>query len=363
MPPLFSTPMAATKAATQMDVARKAGVSPATVSYVLSGRKNRRSTATQEVADRVRQAAIDLGYRPQRAGRVLRKRRTGLLAIAAQGVSPWAWEFIARARAISKQRGMQVVVLPIHDSDEVEIEHDLDLLVDGLADANIVLATPTFDQDTANHLAAAGVPLLVVRASLEPHGFDTLVQHEEVAVREAARYLVSTGSVRPLFIGEGRSERADAFNDELLRAGVTPYADDPAYLPSSNGEMDQSRAPINALHRQNSQQFRTQERALRLLSRPVGQRPDAIVVQSDRGAIAVRWVADQLGLSVPEQLRIIGCGNIAEGLSVNPPLTTLGSDPNDYDAAIERLLDRIEDPGIPTTTLRAPWRLIKRGTA
>ena len=73
------------------DVAKSAGVSLTTVSYVLSGRlggTTRISDATQE---RVQAAAKELGYVPNQAARGMRRGKTDLVAIAI-GDLEWPWD-------------------------------------------------------------------------------------------------------------------------------------------------------------------------------------------------------------------------------------------------------------------------------
>lgn len=103
--------------------------------------------------------------------------------------------------------------------------------------------------------------------------------------------------------------------------------------------------------------------AVELLERSARRRPDAIMANSDRAAIATVWAATQLGIAIPDQLKVIGSGNIPEAGGLTPALTTVGTDSAEYRPVIERLIARIEDPQTPTRTLVVPWQLILRETA
>ncbi|GAA4905116.1 hypothetical protein GCM10025789_25470 [Tessaracoccus lubricantis] len=86
----------------------------------------------------------------------------------------------------------------------------------------------------------------------------------------------------------------------------------------------------------------------------------AIVCSSDRAAISLLWRAVRDGISVPAEVRITGMGNIDEGNSTAPRLTTLGARQTDYSETIDGLLDRIDDPGLSPRAHDLNWHLIKR---
>lgn len=78
--------------------------------------------------------------------------------------------------------------------------------------------------------------------------------------------------------------------------------------------------------------------------------------------MALLRTASRNRIEVPAELRIIGMGNIAEGLISHPQLTSLGIDDPDYSIAINHLLDRIDDPHIDPAGFDHPWQLMIRQT-
>ena len=66
---------------------------------------------------------------------------------------------------------------------------------------------------------------------------------------------------------------------------------------------------------------------------------------------------------MPDQLAVIGIGNIPEGLMISPPLTTVGAAALDFSREVARLFARLERArALPGTALAAPWELIVRAS-
>ncbi|HLQ82085.1 MAG TPA: LacI family DNA-binding transcriptional regulator [Bacillota bacterium] len=339
-----------TRRPTQRDVAELAGVSMATVSHVVSGRRDRRNPTSPDVAERVRSAMAELGYRPHRAGRVLQSRRTRLIAVAAYTpLNPWALTAIAQIEEVADRHGLGVVIVR-YGSEAATTDRAEELLNDGIADATAVLYGPAFGEERARRLGASGLPTLVFGLPRPAPGVDVLVQHEERAIGDAARYLVETGSDRLAFISRSGptlpDQRGDAFVTAARGAG----------LPTDRVTL------VRSPQDQYATDVRVLQRAVELLRLPRRTRPDAIMVPSDRGAINVMWAAIQEGLRVPDDVRIIGAGNIDQCLQVSPHLTTVGCVDVDYRPAIERLIQRIGRPDRDNRAIEVPWELIIRGT-
>jgi DNA-binding LacI/PurR family transcriptional regulator len=66
---------------------------------------------------------------------------------------------------------------------------------------------------------------------------------------------------------------------------------------------------------------------------------------------------------VPDQLAVIGIGNIPEGLMISPALTTVGAAALDFSREVARPFARLDAPTpLPGTELAAPWELITRAS-
>lgn len=332
---------------TQVDVARAAGVSVATVSYVASGRRNRKSAATPEITARVLKAMRELDYTPARAGRVLARNRTGLVAVATYTpLNPWALGLITQIEEAAADHGLGVIIQRYghtdHAADRIEAH-----LLEGIADAAVIIGRP-FSSARLQRIGRR-IPLLAIHESYKPRGFDVMVQGHAAAIRQAAEYLIKLGVRRPAFLGgpTGPSERRDAFVTTFLEHGFR--RDD---ITVADEDEDVFTGFLDSRHL-----------ATELLTLPRSRRPDAIMTHSDRAAISTIWAAMQLEIAIPQELKVIGSGNIPEGADLRPRLTTIGAAGEQFRPVLERLIQRIDDPAIPSRTLEVPWGLILRDTA
>ena len=89
------------------DVARRSGVSPATVSRVLSGRRN----VDPELSEKVRAAVVELGYRPNGVARNLRKASTNLWAVVISDIeNPFFTSLVRGLEDVAQTEGYHVVL-------------------------------------------------------------------------------------------------------------------------------------------------------------------------------------------------------------------------------------------------------------
>ena len=122
--------------ATLSDVARQAGVSATTASYILNGRSTQ-MRISQETERRVRQAVDDLGYRPNRSARSLRTATTGMIGVITDFVASgqFASQMLSGAGAAARRADHLLVIGESEGDRRLEsllIEEMLDRQVDGI---------------------------------------------------------------------------------------------------------------------------------------------------------------------------------------------------------------------------------------
>ncbi|SDT33778.1 LacI family transcriptional regulator [Microlunatus soli] len=313
-------------------VAARAGVSVATVSFVLSGRPSGRVAASAETAERVRAIAEELGYRPNQAARAVRTGRSGLVLLSLTQLSdPWCQSVSQAVSAAASGHRLQPLILADGDWGDV---------LDGQpVDAAFLDAASADDLPRIRTLVDRGLQLIVFSDDLEPDGFDVIRSPQRPGCELAMAHLLASHSRIGCLTGTDPDRpgwhREHAYLDALQQAGIERRPDD--------------------LQRYTRDQVGVYEAALRMLDRE--DRPTAVFAASDFAAITAINVALRLGLSVPDDLAVVGVGNTEEGALMHPSLTSAG--PTDFFASLAELI--ITVAGRPTDHRPRrhdfPWRV------
>ncbi|MGH2669953.1 MAG: LacI family DNA-binding transcriptional regulator [bacterium] len=332
---------------TQRDVADRAGVSTATVSYVLSGRSNRARPVPEQTRERVLAAVEALGYRLNRSGRRLRRQRTELIALVYEPPSsPWIDPVAECAEDLAESRGYAVIHLPVRDA--AAARRATQMLADGLVDGALVVSSRLIGTTALSRLAASGLAIVAHHETMRPIGLDVVRHGESAASADAVRYLLDQGRRRIAFMAtEADRSRRSARFDGYLRA-LSEHG-----IPADEHQVIRTGTYRDSMY----------SAVLDVLRSVSGPRPDAVLSSTDRGAIAALWAARNEGVDVPGELAIIGMGNTTEGEMVRPSLTSIGTMDRRYTQANQRLIDRIDDPTLPAEQLAAPWVLTVRESA
>ena len=283
------------------DVARRAGVSPMTVSRVINGEKNVREATRDRVSDAIR----ELGYAPNAAARSLASARAVSIGLLYSNPSAaYLSEFLLGSLDQCSRSGFQLVVQKC-DTDEGELRAVDRLLAAGVD--GVILPPPLCDARViVEGLQAAGLPTVVV-ATGAPPAFASAIRIDDFHAAEAmTRHLLERGHRRIGFIRGHPNQTASAQRYEGYVAA----------LKTEGIEVD---ADLVA------QGFFTyhsgRDAADRLLSLPTV--PTAIFASNDDMAAATIAVAHQRGLDVPRDLTVCGFDDTALATTVWPELTTI----------------------------------------
>lgn len=339
------TPSPPGRRPTQRDIAERAGVSTATVSYVLSGRRGGGTAPTPQTREHVLRAAAEIGYERDHIARSLRRQRSDVVALMYPAPSsPWSDRLAEQLQAAAAALAITVVALPVTAT--MSSETILRPLRERFVDGAVLLPDCPIHADDLALIAARGVSLVVFDDELAPAGFDVVRQNRRRACREGVDRLVAAGHRRIAYLAHehehaapDRSVKYRSYLEGLDAAGIKPE-------PSLMLPVADSRSKAHAAVR-------------RLLEGP--NPPTAIYSATDRAAIDAMWAAREAGIGVPAELEVVGVGNIPEGLMVSPALTTVGMPDLDFTPVVERFFTRLaaETP-MDDATLEAPWRLIAR---
>jgi LacI family transcriptional regulator len=332
---------------TSRDVARIAGVSHTAVSFVFNGRaEGNLSPATQE---RIRQAAAQLGYRPDPVARGLRRRRTAVIGMVTDEIasSPFAGRLLRGAMETAWDSGHLVLTVDSGGDpakEDAAVAELLDRRVDGIVYAAMSLRRVRVPEGL--HRTHA----VLANCLPEDGSLPAVVPAERAGGRTAARLLLDAGHRRLAVVGGlddiASVERLRGFRDALRVEGVTVPKE---WVVRTGGE-------ISGGH----------EGALRLLdSVPADQRPTAVFCYNDRVAAGVLHAATRLGISVPGELSVVGYDDQEHMAAfLSPPLTTVALPHREMGEAAARLLLEAIDTGRtpPATVRRVAGPMVSRAS-
>lgn len=289
---------------TMQDIAQAAGVSQSTVSRVLNDAPTSVPIAA-ETRERVREVAQRLGYRPNPLARGLRGARTMLLGVIVREITdPFFSVAIDALSTEALARGYNVVLGSAHSkADEaialravLETRHcDAILLLGDMRDE------PRFLED----LRASQTRTIALWHGTELEGVPTVNFDNNTGIVAAMEHLVELGHDRIAFVG-GRPlgdirERRTGYLEYLAEHGLDSAEE---YIQEVTNDPEGG------------------DRALRALM-DADPAPTAVVCSTDHLAIGVLHGAADLGMTVPDDLSVIGFDDIPLVSYTVPPLTTV----------------------------------------
>lgn len=327
-----------------LDVAHLAGVSQTTVSFIIAGRADGDDRISDETRARVMQAIAQLGYVPNQAARTLRKQRTERIALFIDRLGVPFFDSLAQSlHAAAEARGFSLILLM--GKSYAQQRRMVESIYQGVADA-VFFANPRFveDEDLAR-MARAGIAAAVYDNALQAGGVD-FVRYPAFDVSQAeVEYLVRKGHRRIGFIGiRPKTELSD-----LRCAGYVAAMQGHGLLPQFIMVEFENWLSRGVIY----------DQVTALLRQP--DRPTAILLGSDFGAIVALAAAQDAGLRVPQDLAVMGSGNIPEASYIRPSLSTVGPDPLDFSPAVDMLFSRLagEAPAEGRTWMME-WKLLER---
>jgi len=327
------------------DVARDAEVSIATVSRVL----NTPHLVSADTSERVRAVIARLGYSPNPFAKGLITRVSGVMGFALPDIhGEFYSELLRGADHKARELGYHLLVSAEARADSGGAAGNKEPsgralgfgFIDGLA---VMITEPS----AAIWKEARGTRLPVVLMDLEidEPNIDCILADNEPGTREACEHLLgSTSPERMFFVGGPKenfdtNKRAEVFARTLAARGHAVVESQVAFGVYS-AEWGESWA---------------RERG------PAALKNCGVLAGNDEIALGILQAAQEMGVKVPDDLRIVGFDDTRLASLVRPrlsavrvPLTEIGG------AAIAALAKRIEDPESPGTVLRLPTTLVVR---
>lgn len=322
---------------TIVSVAERAGVSKSLVSLVMRGATN----VSDESRRAVLQAAEDLGYRPNLAARNLAERRTRTVGVLVSDLhNPFFAVIVDAMQSAVREQGLRILIgSGRRDStEEAEVvESFLQQDVEGL-----VLLSPVVSRDDLAR-AAQSVPTVVVGTTdiRVPH-CDVIINDDRLAGELVIQHLLELGHSRIAYIdapsGPGASDRRAGYLAAMARHGLEPAI--------ASGDF-------------------TEEGGYRggreVLAKP--ELPTAIFACNDVAAIGAMTALEEEGISVPEDVSLVGYDNTSLAAMRHIALTTVDQPRQAMGELAVRLLQRRRDrPTTPGRVRLVEPHLVERGT-
>jgi DNA-binding LacI/PurR family transcriptional regulator len=326
--------------ATIRDVAKRAGVSVATVSAVVNNSK----PVSEPLRQRVQEAIEALGYRQNLLARALYTKRTMTLAFLVPSIENPFFAEVLRAVEETAHANNYSVFVGSTNGDRAKVEFYRDRLIAlGVDGVLTVLSWDVVSSDLIPALQAYEIPVVGVAGSRTLANIDCFVSDDFGAGEQAARYLLGLGHRQIAFIGSKDSQttvlRYEGVKSALSKSDIEP---DPSLLITVDGyeEADGSRA-VSELIVQNSEFT-------------------AVVAFNDVMALGALSAFEDQGLSVPERLSVISFDDTISGYT-RPRLTTVVCPKHDLGAkGVAKLLARIEGDDSPPQIHKLPTRILAR---
>ncbi|MGA2962934.1 MAG: LacI family DNA-binding transcriptional regulator [Candidatus Korobacteraceae bacterium] len=326
--------------ATSYDIARRAGVSQATVSRVLTGNPKVR----QELRNKVMEVIQKLNYRPNGMARAMRTSRTGNIGVAVSRLAnPLYPELLQVLGRMLIHAGFRMVVW---NADELNEDAAVDAVSESRVDG-IIMTTATVASTRLYETLQTNAPVVLINRTVEGWPCDQVASDNRGGGQAVADYLVRSGRLRiGLIAGSALAstirDRQSGFREQLAILGRP--LDEALCL-----EVD---------HFSYKTGFEAAGRLLEL-----AEAPDALFCVNDVIALGARDAARHRGVDVPGKLWMIGYDDIEMASWQAFDLTTVRQPlPQMVEKAIELLLERIDGGTGEYRNICLPNKLVIRGS-
>jgi len=271
----------------RFDVAKLAGVSEATVSYVIN---NGPRPVADDTRQRVLQAIEALGYRPHAIAQSLRKGSTQTIGLLVQSlIQSFVSHLVNSVEECLAEEGYRLVLASTHEDPSREADL-LNVLASQSIDGLLYIPSSHINIQLVQRLIHEGMPLVFVDRYVDGVPADTVMTDNFNAARQMTNYMIESGCRKILCVSfsnvaSSALERVEGYRQALVEHGIPLDKDLVAVFRYAAGEL--SDEELLAYFRQNG-------------------RPDGILCTTDGQLIQVSRTLLKAGISVPEQVLVAG---------------------------------------------------------
>ncbi|TDE59266.1 LacI family transcriptional regulator [Nonomuraea mesophila] len=328
------------------DIAQRVGVSKGAVSFALNGRPG----VSEATRARILEVAKEMNWRPHSAARALggaRAEAVGLVIArpaSTLGVEPFFAQLLSGLQARLSRQQVAMHLLVVEDSEaEIEVYREWTSAhrVDGF-----ILVDPKVRDPRFAALEELGVPAVVLGGPGRHGTLASVWADDREAMVSVVDYLAALGHRRVAHVAglpglRHTQRRMRALRDSVKRLGLV----DAVSLPTDFSDAEGAAATRTLLSR--------------------GNRPTAVVYDSDVMALAGLGVAGEMGVAVPGELSIVAFDDSVLTRVTHPSITSLSRDTVALGGQVaDVLLEVIADPGArPVVKTGTPRLVVRQSTA
>jgi LacI family transcriptional regulator, galactose operon repressor len=319
--------------ATLKDVAKKVGVSVATVSYVLTGR----GSVSKAVSEKVQAAVKELGYRPNRKAQAMRTGQSKSIGMILPDLTkPYFPHLAQQVESAARKAGYAVLLVDCQNQAETEVE-GFELLAQQSVDGIIWFP---LDQTTPTIINSLRCPIVLIDRKIP--GYDTVHCDFSRGGALQAEYAIKLGHKRVgLLSGPNTIESAPMRKNGFVNAAGNDL--DIVWdieVPFSTSLNDEARAALKK------------------------NDVSLIACADDLVAIGAMGALNEYGIKVPDDVSILGFDNIPWSTIVTPKLTTINQPISAIGAeAVSILTQKIQTPDETVRAIILGVELVERDSA
>ncbi|MCM3791334.1 LacI family transcriptional regulator [Domibacillus indicus] len=320
------------------DIAKRAGVSAATVSNVL----NERGRVGVQTRKKILSIAEELQYLPNMSASALKGKSTYTIGFFVPDVlNPVYMEYLKHAEKQAQELGFSVIMCSTENNADQErklFEIMQQKNVDGF-----IITAKFRNEELLKEMQTKQIPTICIGHERPEFQFDSVAGDDVEAGKIAANYLLSLGHTNVAIIVEKNSAsslgRIEGFRSEFLNQGIKI---DDSFIIDSQTELEE-----------------IEKTALSLLNSP--NRPTAVFGGNDVIAVGIVQAARHLGLSIPKDISVIGLDDTFLCKIISPQLTTVSMSITEIGHfVINILVDKIERNSTKKQAIRFQPKLVAR---
>jgi len=323
---------------TIQDVAKAAGVSPATVSRVLNG-----YDVSPERSARVHEAVRDLDYQPNGAARALRRQVADVWsAIVADVENPFFTSVVRGLEDAARRHGHRVILC---NSDE-ELDRERDYFDVAIAErvGGVVVAVASTRQSRLDALLENNIPVVAIDRRPVGHPVDCVLVNNRLGARQATSHLLEGGARRVACItGPSRistaNERLAGARDAVRQAGL-------------DLQVARRDFRVGGGH----------DATIDLLTSDMP--PDALFVANNLMTVGAMTALRELGLRVPDDVLVVGFDDSPWTELTEPQLTVVAQPTYEIGTTAAELLvaRRAKRTGKPRDVILEPRLIVRQSS-